>query len=166
MVGHTHEDIDAMFSRFSKKLRVVQTYTLPHLMDTLRTSSTSSSAPFLLLEVPDFKKYCDGYICDGQETLVGHSKPLQFRFFMQDDTRVMQYKAHVSVLNWSGSIPLWKKDVEGKPMLPQGNPPLVPMEKFVKAHEEVISGLKNYIRFWQNLGNGSCVPRYYRPVID
>ena len=35
MVGHTHEDIDAMFSRFSEKLRVTQTYTLPHLMDTL-----------------------------------------------------------------------------------------------------------------------------------
>ena len=51
-------------------------------------------------------------------------------------------------------------------MLPQGNPPLVPMEKFVKAHEEVIFRLKNYIRFWQNLGNGSGVPRYYRPVID
>ena len=88
MVGHTHEDIDAMFSRFSEKLRVAQTYTLPHLMDTLRTSSTSSPAPFLLTEVPDFKKYCDG-----QETLVGHSKPLQFRFFMQNDTLVMQYKA-------------------------------------------------------------------------
>ena len=166
MVGHTHEDIDAMFSRFSEKLRVSQTYTLPHLMDTLRTSSASSPAPFMLTKVPDFKKYCDGYICDGQETLIGHSKPLQFRFFMQDDTPVMQYKAHVGVLNWSGSIHIWKKDVEGKPMLPQGNPPLVPMANFVKAHEEVILGLKNYIRFWENLGNGSSVPRYYRPVID
>ena len=38
MVGHTHEDIDAMFSRFSEKLRVTQTYTLPHLMETLQTS--------------------------------------------------------------------------------------------------------------------------------
>ena len=135
-------------------------------MDTLRTSSASSPAPFMLTKVPDFKKYCDGYICDGQETLIGHSKPLQFRFFMQDDTPVMQYKAHRGVLNWSGSIHIWKKDVEGKPMLPQGNPPLVPMANFVKAHEEVILGLKNYIRFWENLGNGSSVPRYYRPVID
>ena len=70
MVRHTHEDIDSMFSKFLEKLRVTQTYTLPHFMDTLRTNLTSSPAPFLLIEVPDFKKYCDGYICDGQETLL------------------------------------------------------------------------------------------------
>ena len=62
MVGHTHEDIDAMFSRFSEKLRVGQTFTLAHLMDTLRTSSTSCLAPFLLTQVPDFKNFCDGYL--------------------------------------------------------------------------------------------------------
>ena len=106
MVGHTHEDIDAMFSRFSEKLRVGQTFTLPHLMDTLRTSSTSSPAPFLLTEVLDFKAYCDGYICDGQEALIGHSKPLLFRFFMEGDTPVMQFKAHVAIQSWSGSIRL------------------------------------------------------------
>ena len=51
-------------------------------------------------------------------------------------------------------------------MLPQGNPPSLPMAKFVKAHDEVISGLKNYIRFWQNLSNGPNMPRYYSLVID
>ena len=106
MVGHTHEDINAMFSRFSEKLRVGQTFTLPHLMDTLRTSSTSSLAPFLLTEVHDFKSYCDGYLCDGQEALIGHSKPLVFRFFMEENTTVMQFKAHVVVHSWSGSIRL------------------------------------------------------------
>ena len=97
MVGHAHEDIDAMFSRFSKKLRVDQTFMLPHLMDNLRTSSTSSRVPFLLIEAPDFKAYCDGYICDGQEALIGHSKPLLFKFFMEGDTPVMQFKAHVAI---------------------------------------------------------------------
>ena len=33
MVGHTHEDIDALFSRFSEKLRTGMTFTFPHLMD-------------------------------------------------------------------------------------------------------------------------------------
>ena len=84
-----------MFNRFLEKLRVTQTYTLPHLMDTLRNSSSLSPAPFLLTKIPDFKQYCDGYLCDGQDILVGHSKPLQFRFFMQDETPMMQYKAHV-----------------------------------------------------------------------
>ena len=64
------------------------------------------------------------------------------------------------------SIHIWKRDADGKPMLPQGNPPLLPMAKFVKAHDEVISELKNYIRFWQNLSNGPNMPRYYSLVID
>ena len=127
MVGHTHEDIDAMFSRFSEKLRVGQTFTLPHLMDTLRIGSTSSPAPFLLTEVPHFKSYCDGYLCDVQEALTGHSKPLLFRFFMEGDTPVMQFKADVAVHNWSGSTRLWKIDSDGKPKLPKGDPPLLAM---------------------------------------
>ena len=112
MVGHTHEDIDAMFSRFSEKLRVGQTFTLPHLMDTLRTSSTSCPTPFLLTQVPDFKNFCDGYLCEGQEALIVHSKPLQFFFFMDGETPVMQYKVHVASPNWrpsNGCILLWKK---------------------------------------------------------
>ena len=124
------------------------------------------TAPFLLTEVPDFKAYCDGYICDGQEALIGHSKPLLFRFFMEGDTPVMQFKAHVAIQSWSGSIRLWKTDSEGKPRLPKGDPPLLPMAKHIKMHAGVISGLKGYIKFWQNLSIGSDVPRYYCPVID
>ena len=155
-----------MFSRFLEKLRVGQTFTLPHLMDTLRKISTSSPAPLLLTEVPDFKAYCDGYICDGQEALIGHSKPLLFRFFMEGDTPIMQYKAHAAIPSWSNSICLWKTDSEGKPRLPKGDPPLLAMAEHIKMYEEVISRLKGYIKFWQNLSNGSFVPRYYRPVID
>ena len=103
MVGHTHEDIDAMFSIFSQKLRVGQNFTLPHLMDTLRTSSTSCPAPFLLTQVPDFKNFCDGYLCDGQEALIGHSKPLQFFFFINGETPVIQYKIHVASPDWRPS---------------------------------------------------------------
>ena len=33
-------------------------------------------------------------------------------------------------------------------------------------HAKIISGLKGYIKFWQNLSSGSFVPRYYMLVID
>ena len=33
-------------------------------------------------------------------------------------------------------------------------------------HAKIISGLKGYIKFWQNLSSGSFVLRYYRLVID
>lgn len=32
MVGHTHEDIDALFSRFSEEIRTEQVFSFPHLM--------------------------------------------------------------------------------------------------------------------------------------
>lgn len=77
MVGHTHEDIDAMFSRFSEKLRKSMTYTFPHLMDVFRSCEIASPAPFLMTHVPDFKSFVDGYLCDGADALiVGHSRPL------------------------------------------------------------------------------------------
>ena len=85
---------------------------------------------------------------------------------MQDNIPIMQYKTHVGVPNWSGSIHIWKRDADGKPTLSQGNPPLLPMAKFVKEHDEVISGLKNYTIILQNLSNGPNMPRYYSLVID
>ena len=47
-----------------------------------------------------------------------------------------------------------------------GDPPLTPMVEHVKGHEDVMLGLKAYKKIRQNLRNGSCVPRFYRLVID
>jgi len=82
MVRHTHEDIDALFSRFSEKLRTNCTFTFPHLMQSFNECVSMNPAPFLVKEVPDFKKFMEGYMCDGKDRLIGHSKPLQFRFYM------------------------------------------------------------------------------------
>ena len=81
----------------------------------------------------------------------------------------MQYKVHVASPDWwpsDGGISLWKKNSEGKPMLPHGNPPLLPMAEYVKGYIDVISGIKAYVKFWEKLGSGVSAPRYYRPVID
>ena len=78
MVGHTHEDIDAMFSRFSERLQTKMTSTFPHLMEHFQKCESLAPAPFLMTQVPDFKTFIQGYLCDGQDSLVGHSKPLQF----------------------------------------------------------------------------------------
>ena len=60
---------------------------------------------------------------------------------MQGDTLVMQHKVHPTSPDWrpkEGGIFMWKKDHEGKSMLPPGCPHLLPMAKFVKDHEHVI----------------------------
>ena len=80
MVGHTHEDIDALFSCFSKELRTKQVFSFPHLMQKFNECTQSHPAPFLMQQVLDFKEFVKGYLHEGADKLVGHSKPLQFKF--------------------------------------------------------------------------------------
>lgn len=75
MVGHTHEGVDALFSRFSERLQTKMIFTFPHLMDHFLQCESSTPAPFFMTPVLDFKSFVQGYMCDGQDTLVGHSKP-------------------------------------------------------------------------------------------
>ena len=55
MVGHTHDDIDALFDRWSYKLRGTDYPTLPLLMKSFMESWLV--IPHLIEEVPDFKKF-------------------------------------------------------------------------------------------------------------
>ena len=71
MVGHTHEDIDALFSRFSEQLRTSHTVTLPHLMKTFNECTSYRPTPFFMIEVFYFKGFINGYLCDGQDKLIG-----------------------------------------------------------------------------------------------
>ena len=172
MVGHTHEDIDALFSRFSERLRTEMIFTFPHLMDHFLQCESSAPAPFFMTQVPDFKSFVQGYMCDGQDTLVGHSKPLQFRFFMQGELPVMQYKIHPKSPDWmpkEGGIELWKKDATGKPKLPTGCPNVVPIADYVRDSPLVIQGIKGYLDFWQKWsakkGKEHDSTKYIEPVI-
>ena len=173
MVGHTHEDIDAMFSKLSESLRTGMTFTFPHLMDTFRQCSSASPAPFLLTKVPDFKSFVDGFLCSGQDTLVGHSKPLQFCFFMQGEIPTMQYKIHPKLPDWlpkEGGIELWKKDNEGRPMLPVGCPNMLPIADYVKDNLSVVNGIRDYLSFWEKWseknGKEATCTQFIEPVID
>ena len=116
MVGHTHEDIDAMLSRFSERLQTQMTFTFPHLMEHFQKCESSKVAPFFMTQVFDFKAFVQGYLSDGQDRLIGHSKPLQFFFYMQGELPVMYYKVHAKSLDWmpmKSRIKLWKKDDQG-----------------------------------------------------
>lgn len=150
MVGHTHEDIDAMFSRFSEKLRTSQVYTFGNLMETFMKCSCCAPVPYLMQEIPDFKRFIDGYLCDGPETLIGHKKPLQFRFFLRDGIPIMQYMMNPRAKTWlpQDGIELWKRDANGIPMLPTGNPSPLPLSDTIKDQEYICQGIKKYIEWW------------------
>ena len=82
MVGHTHEDINALFSHFLEEIRTTQVFSFPHLMQKFNECTQTHLAPFLMQQVPNFKDFVKGYLHEGAYKLVGHSKPLQFRFYM------------------------------------------------------------------------------------
>ena len=78
MMGHTHEDVDAMFKKISNSMRVKDAYTLPQMMDIVHNSYSQQPMPSLVEEVLDFKSFLQGYIPDKLEALCGHKDPLQF----------------------------------------------------------------------------------------
>ena len=73
IVGHTHNDIDALFGRWSYKLGGTDYLTLSLLMKSFMDTESCPVIPHLIEEVPDFKKFVEGYLCTGRDALAGHT---------------------------------------------------------------------------------------------
>ncbi|XP_060595320.1 uncharacterized protein LOC132749532 [Ruditapes philippinarum] len=88
MVGHTHEDIDQVFSRISTHQSHVDAPTLPDLHKAIRDSTTPAPVVSSLTGIYDYKEkleHCRGLI-------EGISAPHQFVFKEVDGKIVMIYK--------------------------------------------------------------------------
>ena len=81
IVGHTHDDIDTLFGRWSYKLRGADYPTLPLLMKSFMDTESQPVIPHLIEEVPDFKKFIEGYLCTRRDALAGHTNAQQFKFY-------------------------------------------------------------------------------------
>ena len=93
IVGHMHDDIDALFGRWSYKLRGTDYPTLPLLMKSFMDTKSRLVIPHLIEEVPDFKKFVEGYLCTGRDALAGHTNAQQFKFYRNGNGwPLMQYK--------------------------------------------------------------------------
>jgi hypothetical protein len=57
LVGHTHDDIDALFGRWSMSLRKENFPTIPLLMKSFMELESVLMIPHLIEEVPDFKGF-------------------------------------------------------------------------------------------------------------
>ena len=57
IVGHTHEDVDAMFCRFGQRMKIVDCHTLPDLVASFMATGDPTIVPFLIYEVVDFKEW-------------------------------------------------------------------------------------------------------------
>ena len=80
-VGHTHEDIDASFSRLADKLRRNEAETLPRLTHLLQSKSFRVNF--------DIKKWITPCI----NKIAKHTKPLHFRFSKDEKNEIIfEYK--------------------------------------------------------------------------
>jgi hypothetical protein len=85
-VGHTHEDIDQLFSRFAESLRRMDCFSWDDLERIIRSSyhSENGSQPEVVRnpKVPDFK----GWMEDKEIDISGHTGPMCFKFQKDDST--------------------------------------------------------------------------------
>ena len=101
LVEYTHEDIDAMFGRWSYRLRENDYPILPMFMKLFMDAETKPVIPHFIEEVPNFKAFVDGYLCSGNDALEGHTNVHQFKFYKDDNSwPLMQYKLWCTNSNW------------------------------------------------------------------
>jgi hypothetical protein len=149
LVGHTHEDIDTMFGRWSYKLRANDYSTLPMLMKSIIDVEKQPVIPHLIEEVPNFKAFVDGYLCSGNDALQGHTNAQQFKFYKgANGWPLMQYKLWYTNNEWlpkeNGHIRLWQETMDGRSKVPSGPPvPLVPQR--MRNFDEVVKGLAGFM---------------------
>ena len=113
--------------------------------------------PHLIEEVADFKGFIEGSLNDGNDILVGHTKPQQVNFYL-DSTGcpVMMYKMLCTDADWLGEngrgIKLWKEDAEGRSSWPRGCPLPVP-QNAMKDVQNIVKGISGFIKYWEKLCN-------------
>ncbi len=81
IVEHAHEDIDKSFGYLSKKLKQQNNYVM---VDSMKVFMFSQDRPLIMQfiqEIPDFKSQVNGYLNDGLNVLVNHTKIQFFMFF-------------------------------------------------------------------------------------
>ncbi|XP_006815072.2 uncharacterized protein LOC102804474 [Saccoglossus kowalevskii] len=90
-VGHTHENVDQMFSKISTKLGHRNTYTIDDLEETVTASYTPPIKSCGLLKKPlyNIKDWLLPHITGKMQ---GHSKPHNFRFHKVGGRAYMQYR--------------------------------------------------------------------------
>jgi hypothetical protein len=151
MVGHTHDDIDALFVNYSTLMKRSDALTIPELMQLFRECNKQKApAPYLVHEVPDWKGFVKGYIPEKKERLVGHLEPLLFKFCQKDGWPLMFYKMKPGHREWlpEKGIKMWKADANGAPMLPPGVPKTIPPSKALKDIVELRKSITKYITHW------------------
>ncbi|KAL3697613.1 hypothetical protein R1sor_011689 [Riccia sorocarpa] len=86
VVGHTHEDVDAFFSKVNAAQAGRSIESLPHFLEVVHNAQSSKTYPRLIHEVADYKRHVADYVVK----IEGQSAPVSFKFWMRDNIPVYQ----------------------------------------------------------------------------
>jgi hypothetical protein len=166
LVGHTHEDIDAMFGRSSYRLHANDYPTLPMLMKSFMDAEKQLVIPHLIEEVSNFKTFVDGFLCTGNDALEGHTNVQQFKFYKDGNGwPMMQYKLFCTNSEWwpreNGGIRLWQETVNGRSKVPSGSPVLLVPHR-MRNFDEVAKGLGGFVNLWDTMANEDISGKFRR----
>jgi len=164
LVGHTHDDIDALFGRWSMQLKKDNFPTIPSLMKSFMDIDLVPTIPHFIEDVPNFKSFTKGLICEGKDALVNHIKAQQFKFYLNATSfSIMKYKHYCTDNNWllEEGIKLWKEDSEGRSLWPRGEPLLV-VHLPMRSVDDVYKGLSGFIKYRETLYNEDRSGEYRR----
>ena len=157
IVGHTHDDIDVLFGRWSYKLRGTDYPTLLLLMKSFIDTKSQPVILHLIEEVPDFKKFVEGDLCTGCDALTGHTNAQQFKFYRNaNGWPLMQYKLLCTDNEWlpkgSGGIWLWKQIEDESLKMLLGDPKALKPKK-MHGYDEFCKGLGRFLNLWSAMAN-------------
>nr|XP_054753079.1 uncharacterized protein LOC129258865 isoform X1 [Lytechinus pictus] len=120
MVGHTHEDIDQLFSRISTHLKKKNITTLPKLLQAIPASFQRAdciTTSERISHIFDVRQW----LLPHQHTMQYHSKPHIFKFTMdQEEKATLQTKDWSTNPHWretTGSSHILKSHPEAQPIL-------------------------------------------------
>lgn len=129
-VGHTHEDIDAGFSRISDSLRQYEAETLPDLLQLLPEVTLIKGGMFNV----------SGWLDPHISAIKKHTVPLHYKFMFDGNSYRVLYKGQQSQV--------WKRlSTSMLQRMPQGEPVLIPPD-FSKVNIEKKCGV---LGAWKNL---------------
>ncbi|KAL3694843.1 hypothetical protein R1sor_008494 [Riccia sorocarpa] len=164
MVGHTHEDVDALFSKVSARTINKDVLTLPALMAEVWGSEAMHPVPMLLEEVADYKTYANECL----KPLIDHSQPIGFRFSMADNVPVYRTQKEVDG-PWmpEGGLCLWTK-VDGHILVPTGEPKALQLPTSHPRLGEVSPFIDNLVKYLRETYNDPTSEGYrkYTPVVE
>ena len=166
LVGHTHDDIDALFGRWSMQLKKENFPTIPSLMKSFMDVDSVPTVPHLIEEVPDFKTFIEGSLLDGDASLTSHTKAQLFKFYLNSTgVPIMKYKHYCTDSDWlpleGEGIKLWREDAEGHSLWPRGEPMLV-VHLPMRSVDDIYKGLSGFINYWETLCNEDGSGEYQR----